>query len=337
MIRAENITKEYALKPTGLFEPAPKVLAVDNASFEVAVGTTFGLVGESGSGKTTIAKMLLKLEAPSGGRMLVEGKDIFKQSRDEEKAYRQAVQTVLQDPYGSLSPRMKVGRIVAEPLVAQTGMSWADALVKAREALERVGMPGNAVDRYPHQFSGGQRQRIGIARAISVNPRLLVLDEPVSALDVSIRAQILKLLRQMQEDMKLTYCFIGHDLAIVRYLSDRVGVMYFGRIVEIGPAAKVLQRPLHPYTIKLVDVARGDAPLRRGQMGGTMPNPLHPPSGCQFRTRCIFADAKCREVVPSLRPSGDDHEVSCHHFEAIEAGQKPETGPVVDENIEAYA
>jgi oligopeptide/dipeptide ABC transporter ATP-binding protein len=209
-------------------------------------------------------------------------------------------------------------------------MSWAEAHARARETLKRVGMSPDVANRYPHQLSGGQRQRIGIARAISVNPRLLVLDEPVSALDVSIRAQILRLLRSMQEEMKLTYLFIGHDLAIVRYLSDWVGVMYFGRIVEIGPASEVLQRPLHPYTIRLVEVARADAPLRRNTLSGTLPDPLKPPSGCLFRTRCSFADARCGAEKPALRQARPDHQVSCHHFEAIEAGRKAETGPMLD-------
>lgn len=331
-VRATNVTKQYTLKRTGLFDPARKVLAVDDVSFEVKSGTTFGLVGESGSGKSTIAKLLLKLEPPTDGQLYFEGKDIFSQDAAEQRAYRQAVQTVLQDPYGALSPRLKIGKIVGEPLKAQTSAGWPEALSKARDTLKRVGMPPDAADRYPHQLSGGQRQRVGIARAISVSPRMLVLDEPVSALDVSVRAQILKLLRQMQEDLKLTYFFIGHDLAIVRYLSDWVGVMYFGRIVEIGPAARVLQRPLHPYTMRLVDVAKGDAPLRRNQLAGTLPNPLRPPSGCQFRTRCIFADARCREEKPDLRRGGSSHDIACHHFEAIEAGQKEKTGPIPDEN-----
>jgi oligopeptide/dipeptide ABC transporter ATP-binding protein len=226
---------------------------------------------------------------------------------------------------------------VAEPLVAQTGISWTEGQARAREMLERVGMSADSANRYPHQLSGGQRQRVGIARAISVSPRLLVLDEPVSALDVSIRAQILTVLRSMQEEMRLTYLFIGHDLAIVRYLSDWVGVMYFGRMVELGPASNVLQRPLHPYTIRLVEVARGDTPLRRKTLSGTLPNPLRPPSGCQFRTRCLYADARCVEEKPLLRQARLNHEVSCHHFEAIEAGQKSESGPMPDEALAAQA
>jgi oligopeptide/dipeptide ABC transporter ATP-binding protein len=330
-VEAVGLTKQYVMSRTRLFGERNKILAVDDASFQVPDGTTFGLVGESGSGKSTIAKMLLKLEAPTVGKLIVEGKDIFTHSPTEQRRYRQAVQTVFQDPYGSLSPRLKVGTIVAEPLVAQTGMSWTEAQARARETLKRVGMSPDVADRYPHQLSGGQRQRIGIARAISVNPRLLVLDEPVSALDVSIRAQILKLLRSMQEEMKLTYLFIGHDLAIVRYLSDWVGVMYFGRIVEIGPASEVLQRPLHPYTIRLVEVARADTPLRRNTLSGTLPNPLKPPSGCQFRTRCPFADIRCVEEKPALRQARPDHQVSCHHFEAIESERKAESGPMLDD------
>jgi len=252
---------------------------------------------------------------------------LWQQTPEQERGYRRTVQAVLQDPYGALSPRLRVRDIIGEPLAAQgAGRATIDTAVAG--LLETVGLGKDAGDRYPHQFSGGQRQRIAIARALSVEPRLLVLDEPVSALDVSIRAQILMLLREMQERLGLTYLFVGHDLAIVRYVSVVVGVMYFGRMVEIGPADDVLRHPRHPYTQRLVSIASMRQPLGRERLTGELPNPLAPPSGCQFRMRCPFATDRCVAQVPVLRESAMQHRVACHYFAEIEAGGKAETGPM---------
>ena len=304
------------------------VTAVDDVSFAIPAGSTFGLVGESGSGKTTVARLILKLERPTSGEVFVDGRNIFRQTSGEEKAYRRTVQAVLQDPYGALSPRMRVRDIIGEPLLAQ-GAEQKRIADEIPRLLEIVGLAKDAGERYPHQFSGGQRQRIAIARALSVDPRLLVLDEPVSALDVSIRAQILLLLRDMQERLGLTYLFIGHDLAIVEYLSTYVGVMYFSRMVEIGPADDLLRRPLHPYTGRLVAVASMNEPLGHHRLTGELPNPLDPPSGCHFRMRCPYATDMCVSQVPRLRDTGRNHRVACHHFEDIESGKKAETGPIL--------
>ena len=271
---------------------------------------------------------MLKLERPTSGTVSVGGRDIFQQTAAEEKAYRRMVQMVLQDPYGALSPRLRVRDIIGEPLAAQ-GAGREQIAESIPQLLETVGLAKDAGERYPHQFSGGQRQRIAIARALSVHPRLLVLDEPVSALDVSIRAQILILLRSMQERLGLTYLFIGHDLAIVKYVSAVVGVMYFGRMVEIGPADDLLRRPLHPYTRRLVSVASMTQPLGHHRLTGELPNPLDPPSGCQFRMRCPFAAETCVAQVPPLRETGRQHRVACHYFEDIENGSKAETGPML--------
>jgi oligopeptide/dipeptide ABC transporter ATP-binding protein len=330
MVEAEGLTKTYVLPASGLFGAPRTVAAVADVSFSIPRGTTFGLVGESGSGKSTVAKMLLKLETPSAGDLRVEGKPIFAQSRTEELAFRRKVQAVFQDPYGSLSPRMRADRIVTEPLRAH-GLPRREAEARAPDLLRLVGLSPEAAQKYPHEFSGGQRQRLAIARALSVDPQFLVLDEPVSALDVSVRAQVLLLLRDMQQRLGLTYLFIGHDLAVVRYLSDRVGVMYFGRMVEVGPARAVLAAPAHPYTRRLVALAAGDAPLGAVRMQGELPNPLHPPSGCLFRTRCPYADAACVAERPELRVVGDGHSAACHHVEAVSAGTKAETGPLLQD------
>ena len=326
LVELRNLRKEFAPRRFGGLGRRGTVIAVDNVSFAIPEGTTFGLVGESGSGKSTIARMILKLEVPSAGEVRIEGRDIFRQNSTERKAYRRMVQVVLQDPYGALSPRLKVRDIIGEPLTAQ-GADAATVADRLPRLLEVVGLPRDAGDRYPHQFSGGQRQRIAIARALSVDPRLLILDEPVSALDVSIRAQILMLLREMQDRLGLTYLFIGHDLAIVKYISDVVGVMYFGRMVEIGPADEFMRRPLHPYTQRLVAVASMKQPLGHHRLTGELPNPLSPPSGCHFRMRCPFATDTCVSQVPALRDAGRQHSVACHYFEEIEAGKKAETGP----------
>jgi oligopeptide/dipeptide ABC transporter ATP-binding protein len=328
LVDLRNVRKEFGRRRILGLGSKGTVVAVDDVSFSIPAGSTFGLVGESGSGKSTIARLMLKLERPTSGTVSVGGQDIFQQTAEQEKAYRRTVQMVLQDPYGALSPRLRVRDIIGEPLAAQ-GVDREQIAENIPQLLETVGLAKDAGERYPHQFSGGQRQRIAIARALSVHPRLLVLDEPVSALDVSIRAQILILLRSMQERLGLTYLFIGHDLAIVEYVSAIVGVMYFGRMVEIGLADDLLRRPLHPYTRRLVAVASMTQPLGHHRLTGELPNPLDPPSGCQFRMRCPFATATCVAQVPPLRDTGRQHRVACHYFEEIENGGKAETGPML--------
>jgi len=327
LVALRGVRKEFPARRVSPFGARRKVVAVDDVGFEIRAGSTFGLVGESGSGKSTIARMILKLERPDAGEVSFDGRGLWRQTATQEQTYRRTVQAVLQDPYGALSPRLRVKDIIGEPLAAQRADRTTIDSAVAR-LLDTVGLGKDAGNRYPHQFSGGQRQRIAIARALSVEPRLLVLDEPVSALDVSIRAQILMLLREMQERLGLTYLFVGHDLAIVRYVSAVVGVMYFGRMVEIGPADDVLRHPRHPYTQRLVSIASMRQPLGHERLTGELPDPLAPPSGCQFRMRCPFATDRCVVEVPALRESGTQHRVACHYFAEIEAGSKAATGPM---------
>lgn len=324
MLEVEGVAKQYGLGREGIFGRPRLVNAVNDVSIRVREGTTFGLIGESGSGKSTLARLVLKLERSSMGTIRFRGQDIWRHTRAEDRAYRRTVQAVLQDPYGALSPRMRIGSIIGEPLRAQ-GVSKKIVAEKTATLLRLVGLEPDMARRVPHQFSGGQRQRIAIARALSVEPKLLVLDEPVSALDVSVRAQVLMLLREMQERMRLTYLFIGHDLSVVKFMSSDVGVMYFGRVVEIGNASRVFRTPAHPYTRRLVTIASMQAPVTSSQMGGELPDPLNPPSGCTFRTRCPFADRLCEMQEPVLRSIGDDHAAACHHLEAIAEGQKART------------
>jgi len=311
LISVTKLRREFTLPRHSLFAPPHRVVAVDDISFSIPSGSTFGLVGESGSGKTTVARLLLKLDRPTSGEIAIDGVSLFAQDRAQERAYRRTVQAVLQDPYGALSQRMRIASIVGEPLRAQ-GASRAEALAVAVRMMEAVGLGAEALRKYPHQFSGGQRQRIAVARALSVDPKVLILDEPVSALDVSVRAQILGLLREMQQRLGLTYLFIGHDLAIVKYMSTMVGVMYFGRMVEVGPAAALFRRPRHPYTRKLVAAATGRQKLGEVRLTGEMPSPLAPPSGCHFRTRCAFAAERCTVEAPVLRELESGHSVACH-------------------------
>lgn len=313
-IEIRDLTKEYALRRSSLFTAPSRVKAVDQVSLSITEGTTFGLVGESGSGKTTVAKTILKLEAPTSGSVRFRGEDIFAQDRAAEKVYRSNVQAVLQDPYGALSQRMRVGKIISEPVAVQRRLSRGEEAEIVTRMLQAVGLKREVANRYPHQFSGGQRQRIAIARALSVEPKFLVLDEPVSALDVSIRAQILMLLKEMQERLGVGYLFIGHDLAIVRYMSTHVGVMYFGRMVEMGRAEEVFRRPQHPYSRKLAEVAAGDKPLGGVRFTGELPNPLDPPTGCNFRARCPLASARCASEEPPLVETEPGRLVACHNI-----------------------
>ena len=294
------------------------VKAVDGVSLSIGVGQTLGLVGESGCGKTTTTRLILRLERPTAGAIFFEGRDVFSLHGNDLLHYRQAVQAVFQDPFSSLSPRMRVSDIIAEPLEVRGGSSAQQIRCRVAEALELVGLKPALAARFPHEFSGGQRQRIAIARAIATSARLIVLDEPVSALDVSIRAQIMTLLEDLQRQLGVAYLFIGHDLATVTHISHRIAVMYLGKIVEEAPADQLCDAPLHPYTRALFAAALPADPDDQDEalvVSGSVPSALKPPSGCYFHPRCPFAMPRCTEERPELTPiSGATRRVACHLY-----------------------
>ena len=302
------------------------IRAVDGVSLDVRRGETLGLVGESGCGKSTLGRAILRLYEPTTGRISFDGEDISHLGEAELRSLRRRMQMVFQDPFASLNPRHSVGRIIGEPLRAHRLARRRDAARRVHELLEIVGLPRDAATRYPHEFSGGQRQRIGVARALAANPDFIVADEPVSALDVSIQAQILNLLESLQDQFDLTYLFIAHDLAVVRHISDRIAVMYLGVVVEISAADELYASPLHPYTISLLSaVPIPDPVVERKRtpilLQGDLPSPANPPSGCRFHTRCPYVQPTlCRDESPKLRRLGT-HEVACHWAEGIKAGQ----------------
>jgi oligopeptide/dipeptide ABC transporter ATP-binding protein len=298
------------------------VRAVESVDLRIYPGETVGLVGESGCGKSTLGRTLLRLIEPTSGRITFDGADLTTMPQRALRPLRRQLQMIFQDPYASLNPRMSVGAAIAEPLLVH-GLAASEAERKRRvgELLERVGLGADVADRYPHEFSGGQRQRVGIARALAVQPRFIVCDEPISALDVSIQAQIVNLLLDLQESEKLTYLFVSHDLKIVQHIADRIAVMYLGRIVELGPAREVYLRPRHPYTralLSAVPVPRPGATSRRVVLQGDVPSPLSPPSGCAFHPRCPVPDkpAECKTKVPALRVLPNGCEVACHVAQA---------------------
>ena len=317
LVDVRNLVKEYEVTAGAILQrKLGSVKAVSDVSFEIRRGRTFGLVGESGCGKTTIGRLVVALERPTGGSVHFEGEDLATLSRGRLRRRRRDLQLMFQDPYASLDPRMRVGAIIAEPLVIQGLGSGRDQDVRVGELLAEVGLSPRSAELYPHEFSGGQRQRIGLARALALNPRLIVADEPVSALDVSIQAQIINLMRSLQDRHELTYLVISHDLAVVRYLADDIGVMYLGKLVETGTAKDVYERAAHPYTRGLIDtVAIPDPSLARGKSAavqGELPSAIFPPSGCRFRTRCPMAHDICAEVEPQHRLFGDGHSAACH-------------------------
>jgi len=294
------------------------VRAVDGISFAIEGGQTLGVVGESGCGKTTTAKLVLGLEVPSGGSIRFEGRDLQELDTPGRRHYRKSVQAVFQDPYASLSPRMRISAIIAEPLVTNESLPAQDVRERVRKLLDLVGLPEHAADLFPHEFSGGQRQRIAIARALALSPRLVVLDEPVSALDVSIRAQILNLLRDLQAELGLSYLFIAHDLAAVAHMSHTIVVMYLGKIVETGEARELSRAPKHPYTQALFSAALPSHPDERREeiiLQGEVPSPLNPPAGCRFHPRCPHAMPRCGVEEPELTDV-EGHLVACHLFDA---------------------
>jgi peptide/nickel transport system ATP-binding protein len=302
------------------------IRAVDGVSLTIGRGETLGLVGESGCGKSTIGRTILRLYEPTAGRIVFDGRDITHLRERDLRPLRRRIQMVFQDPYASLNPRHSIGRIVGEPLRVHGTAGRDEANARVRELLTLVGLPPDATARYPHEFSGGQRQRIGVARALALNPELVVCDEPVSALDVSIQAQIVNLMERLQQELGLTYLFIAHDLAVVRHISTRIAVMYLGKIVEVAPAEGLYDNPLHPYTITLLSsipipdpvVERNRAAIR---VEGDIPSPANPPAACRFHTRCPFVQpTRCADEEPLLRKL-DGHVVACHYAEDVKAGR----------------
>lgn len=318
----DKISKTYALGREKFGGPERFLQAVDQISLDVPRGETLGLVGESGCGKSSLARLIMQLERPSSGAIAFDGVDPAGLNATELKAARQRFQMIFQDPYASLNPRMRARAIIAEALVNFRKGNAEEINRRVEELAIQVGLSSFHLDRFPHELSGGQCQRIGIARAIALSPDLIVADEPVSALDVSIQAQILNLIVRLQEEMGLTLVFISHDLSVVSHVADRVAVMYLGRIVELGRTADLFGRPAHPYTRTLLTAVPRPMPSSRGKrsrISGELPSPLNPPSGCHFRTRCSFADARCAAEVPVLRVVGGAQQAACHHAEDIQA------------------
>jgi peptide/nickel transport system ATP-binding protein len=318
LLEVRDLVKEFPVTAGLILQrKVASVHAVSDVSFSVRAGETFGLVGESGCGKTTIGRVVTALERPNSGAVLLGGQDISALSGGELRRKRRDLQLMFQDPYSSLDPRMRVGSIIREPLTIQHVGTRQQQDRRVFELLDEVGLPRHAVERYPHEFSGGQRQRIGLARALTLSPKVIVADEPVSALDVSIRAQVLNLMKRLQADHGLTYIVISHDLGVVKYMADRIGVMYLGKLVEMGSADDIYQRAAHPYTAGLIEaIPIPDPALAKARKGagikGELPSPVHPPSGCRFRTRCPFAQDLCTEQEPQLRSFGPGHVAACH-------------------------
>ncbi|MEZ5652817.1 MAG: dipeptide ABC transporter ATP-binding protein [Burkholderiaceae bacterium] len=314
MLEVRGLKKYFPVRGA-LGNTVQQVKAVNDVSFTMNRGETFGMVGESGCGKSTLGRTILRLTEPTEGQALYEGKDIFSVQAQELQSIRQEIQMVFQDPYSSLNPRKRIGATLEEPLVIHDIGAPEGRTEKVLDILNRVGLQPDHYYRYPHEFSGGQRQRIGIARALMVDPKLIVCDEPVSALDVSIQSQIINLLRQLQSDFGLTFLFIAHDISVVRYISDRIGVMYLGRMVEQAPTDDMFASPLHPYTQALLSsVPIPDPSVKRERiiLQGELPSPLNPPTGCVFHTRCPYAKDECRQEIPVRKEVSAEHFVACH-------------------------
>ena len=317
LLSVKNMKKTFQANG-GMFSKKKFVHAVNDVSFDIYPGETFSLVGESGCGKSTTGKLIDHLITPDSGEIWFEGKEISRLSEKEMRPLRSDIQMVFQDPYGSLNPRMKVQDLIGEPLLIHTNMSAGERLKKVHELLGTVGLSPSHGERYPHEFSGGQRQRIGIARALTVQPKLIIADEPVSALDVSIQAQVLNLLQQLQKDFNLTYLFISHDLSVVEMISDRIGVMYLGGLVETGTTSDIFANPLHPYTEALFSaIPMPDPDLKRNRiiLEGNIPSPANPPKGCKFHTRCRKCMEICKNQVPEVKDMGNGHKVRCHLYD----------------------
>ena len=318
LLDVQHLTKLFAAETNFFGKATSYVHAVDDVSFQIKRGEAFGLVGESGCGKTTVGKMLVNLLRPTSGKIIFDGKDLTAMKDSERKNYCKDIQLIFQDPYASLNPRMRIGDIIAEPMITNNIVPKDKVEARVNELLECVGLANYMRNRYPHEFSGGQRQRVGIARALAVNPKLIVCDEPVSALDVSIQAQVLNLLDDLKEEFGLTYLFIAHGLNVVKHVSDRVGVMYLGKIMEIAPKRSLYADPLSPYTQALLSaIPRRDPsePKTRIHLQGDVPSPANPPSGCPFHNRCPQCMGICKETMPQAKDMGGGHLVSCHLFD----------------------
>ena len=337
LLRVTGLTKYFPIK-LGIIRQKTigQVRAVDGVDFVLQRGETVGLVGESGCGKSTVSRVLLALEKPTAGQVFYEGRDVFAMGSRELRELRRKIQIIFQDPYTSLNPRMTVGDIVGEPWeIHPEVLPKRDRTTAVKDLLARVGLNPEFTNRYPHQFSGGQRQRIGIARALALKPEIIVCDEPVSALDVSVQAQVINLLEDLQEEFGLSYLFIAHDLSVVRHLSDRVYVMYLGRIIESGTNEQIYEQPTHPYTQALLSAVPQHDPAARGTkrrivLQGELPSPANPPSGCHFRTRCWKAQDICVVDYPALVDRGQGHPSACHFAEVLEVvKRRPEQPPLV--------
>lgn len=320
LIQADQLSKAFPIHGGVLRRQVGAIKAVSDINLKVLRGETLGIVGESGCGKTTLGRTLVRLYEPTAGRMLFDGKDYSHLKPKDLFDLRTRMQMIFQDPFASLNPRMTVGKIIEEPLtIHHKDMPPSKKLERVAELLSLVGLRPDARVRFPHEFSGGQRQRIGIARALALNPELIVADESVSALDVSIQAQIINLLVDLQRKLNLTYIFISHDLSVVRYIADRIAVMYLGRLVEIGSSEQIYERPAHPYTKALLGSVPLPDPRLRGKkkiLKGDVPSPANPPPGCVFHTRCPHADSTCKSKIPDLQPAGDG-QVACHHWKKV--------------------
>ena len=318
LLEVKNLKKHFPIKG-GVFgkKVLKSVQAVNDVSFDLYKGETLGIVGESGCGKSTTARLLLRLQEPTDGEIIFQGKNLLEQSKSDMRKLRKELQIVFQDPYASLNPRMKVGDILEEPMVNFKMYDRQTRSQMVRELMDQVGLQSSYVNRYPHEFSGGQRQRIGIARALATKPKLIVADEPVSALDVSVQSQVLNLMRDLQKEFDLTYMFISHDLSVVKHLCDRIGVMYLGKMVELSPKKDLYLEPLHPYTQSLLSAVPIPNPKRKRErivLQGDVPSPSNPPSGCTFHPRCPMAMEICRVVQPQFQQVKDGRFVACHLY-----------------------
>ncbi|WP_438314372.1 ABC transporter ATP-binding protein [Sporosarcina sp. FA9] len=317
LLEVKNLKKYFPLKKVSLKERAGNIKAVDGISFHVYKGETLGIVGESGSGKSTLGRTILRLMEPTEGEIIFEGHNLVGMGSRELSEHRKGMQMVFQDPFASLNPRMRVHQLIGEPLAVQKLLNKEERTKKVLDLLEKVGLPKEALMKFPHEFSGGQRQRIGIARALSMNPKFIIADEPVSALDVSVQSQVLNLMMDLQDEFNLTYLFISHDLSVVKHISDRVAVMYLGRIVEIGHKKNIYDNPMHPYTKSLlsaIPTVNFGVKKEKIQLVGEPPSPSNPPSGCTFHTRCPHAFDRCKVDSPELVERVDGQFVACHLY-----------------------